>query len=180
VFFPSRWSHPLLRHRGRLYGLCSAVWSHGIGSGDPLHEVVLENISEACQPIFKNLERLGYEDIRTKVQVPKAILDEPGTPLECAGETWEYEIEPSLVAGERWIIRELARFGGLISVDGLMKFVRDDTVKRLKEWDDHIKETKTSNRDYMERLMKKATKHFEHHHQERLRTITRHANPLRH
>jgi hypothetical protein len=60
--------------------------------------------------------------------------------------------------GERWIVRELARFGGLMSVEELMKFVQDDTVKILKEWDDHIEETKDSNRNYMERLMKKATK----------------------
>jgi transcriptional regulator with XRE-family HTH domain len=85
---------------GQLYGLCSAIWSHGIGSGDPLHEVVRENISEACEPVLNSLERLGYEEIRTKVQIPSAILDEPGTLPECAGETWEYEIEPSLVAGE--------------------------------------------------------------------------------
>lgn len=45
-----------------------------------------------------------------------------------------------------------------MSVEELMKFVQDDTVKILKEWDDHIEETKDSNRNYMERLMKKATK----------------------
>ena len=151
----------LLSVYGRLFAFGRAVWSHGVCLGDPRHEAMRETLGDLCEPWFAPLERLGYADIREHVRIPPAILDDPDVPQECAGESWEYEWEPMLVRGERWIVVTLARAGGRPSDDVLERSGYAKLDDALRGWDDLIAEINRNNARYFEGLVERAKRTFQ-------------------
>jgi transcriptional regulator with XRE-family HTH domain len=150
----------LLSVYGRLFAFGRAVWSHGVCLGDPRHEAMRETLENFCEPWFAPLERLGYADIRKHVRIPPAILDDPDVPPECAGESWEYEWEPMLVRGERWLVVRLGRVGGPPSDDVLASSGYAELDDALHGWDDLIAEIDRNNARYFERLVERTTRRF--------------------
>ena len=156
----------LLEIHNRLFGLCRAVWSHGVCLNDSRHEAAREGLAGFFETPFNALERLGYETIRDDVGIPAEILDSPDTLDDCAGESWEYEYEPLLMRGQRWIVCEFARLGGPLADDirhaaliQAMVAQFNATVETLKEWDSYIASIEAGNKRYMDRLIATATRY---------------------
>ena len=152
--------YTLLGVYGRLFALCRAVWSHGVCLGDPRHEAMRERLATLCEVWFPPLERLGYLDIRSEVGIPPAILDAPDVPPECSGESWEYEWEPMLVGGERWIVLNLARVGGRPSDEVLEAFGYARVEAAMREWDALITDIDRGNARYFARVLQSAQHGF--------------------
>jgi hypothetical protein len=136
----------------RLAALFRAVYGHGVMLENPMLEVMREKLATMCDYWLERLTPLMAE-AREHVGIPKAILDEPGTPDECHGEDWEWVWEPMLVRGERWLVTTLARIG-LPVVDPIDGF--PEIERAYQKWDAEIEKVSAANRAATERLIARA------------------------
>jgi transcriptional regulator with XRE-family HTH domain len=143
----------LLTVYGRLFRFCRAVWSHGVCLGDPRHEAMREVLADLCQVWFPRLERLGYVDVRERVEIPPAILDDADVMPGAEGEEWEFVWEPMLVRGERWIVVNLARVGGRPTEEALEALGFAKFAATMEEWDALIAGIDRANARYYARVL---------------------------
>lgn len=61
-----------------------------------------------CEAIVEDTVRPGVTDASAAIFLPETVYAKPE---ECAGEEWDFEVEPQLRESRRWIERELTHLG---------------------------------------------------------------------